>query len=129
MIVPEEFAHLTQFQCATVSAKAIRVEEPIEVTGGKMKQDVLVGDRSGTARLTIWESEIGKVDVGKSYRLCGMVVREYQGTKFLSTAKQNSEIEEIDDVGAVKEKEEVDEQSTTTDTLNVKEARIVVCLI
>lgn len=38
------------------------------------KQDVSVRDSSGMPRLTVWESEIEKVDTGDSYRLSGMVV-------------------------------------------------------
>lgn len=53
------------------------------------------------------------------------MVREYQGVKFLSTAKENSEIEETDDVGPVKEKEEVEGGSSTTSSLNVKDGRVV----
>ena len=108
MTILEELPQLTQFQLVTVLVKVICIDEPIEVPGGKMKQDVQVGDSTATARVTLWEKEIGKVIVGKSYRLRGMVVREYQGVKFLSTAKENSEIEETDDVGPVKEKGEVE---------------------
>ena len=43
--------------------KVICVDEPIEVPGGKMKQDVQVGDSTGTVQVAFWETEIGKVNV------------------------------------------------------------------
>ena len=70
---------------------------------------MLLGDSSG---LTLWEEEAGKMDEGGSYKLCGMVVREFRGEKFLPTSKQNSTIEAIDDIGDVEEEEGTDEEGT-----------------
>lgn len=71
MIVLEELPQLTQFQRVTVLVKVICIDEPIEVPGGKMKQDVQVGDSTATARVTLWEKEIGKVIVGKTIDCVG----------------------------------------------------------
>ena len=87
--------------------KALRVDDPIQVTGGKKKQDIIVGDSTGTARLTLWENEIGSIKEDNSYKLNGMTVREYRGIRFLSTSKDNSHILEVDDIGSVQEEEEV----------------------
>lgn len=89
------------FHRVTLVAKAIHVEEVVEVSGGKKKQDILIGDSTGTARFTIWEGEIGNVEEGGSYRLGGVMVREFRARKFLSTAKDNSHIEPIADIGEV----------------------------
>ena len=67
------------------------------------KQDVVVGDSSGTARLIVWGKEIEEV---RSYRLSGMMVREFRGKKFLSTSKEMSAIERISDIGVVEEEED-----------------------
>lgn len=84
--------------------KAIKVEEPGEVPGGKVKQDITVADDTGCARLTIWEAEIGRIESGKSYHLSGMIVREFRGHKFLSTSiDHTSDIVAIDDIGEVSE--------------------------
>ena len=40
---------------------------------------------------------------GDCYHLCGIMVREYKGKKFLSTAREGSTITEIDDIGPVQE--------------------------
>ena len=39
-------------------------------------QNVFIGDLSGTARVVLWEENIGKVEADQSYNLNGMVVRE-----------------------------------------------------
>jgi ssDNA-binding replication factor A large subunit len=61
----------------------------------RVEKDVLVSDATGTSRLTLWESEIRRLEEEKSYKLCGVVVREFKGRKFLSTAKENCKIEDI----------------------------------
>ena len=122
VIVLEELGELEQFQRITVSVKVICVQEPSEVGNGKKKQDIIAGDSTGTAHVTIWEKEIGTMEEGKSYRLSGMVVREYGGMKFLSISKDNSAIEEIDDIGVVKEDAN---QSSKSDSAHFKNARIV----
>ena len=43
----------------------------------------------------------GKTEVGKSYELTGMVVRDFRGRKFLSTSKEKSSIEIVEAVGEV----------------------------
>ena len=49
------------------------------------------------------EGEIGKMTADLSYRLSGMMVREFRGKKFLSTSKEYSQIEEIKDIGDVED--------------------------
>lgn len=103
-------------------AKAIRLEAVEEVPGGKKKQDIIIADGTGTARFTIWEGEIGKVKESKSYRLSGMMVREFRGRKFLSTSKENSTIELTSDIGEVAE--ESGEESSTTDAAGPSQCRV-----
>ena len=38
---------------------------------------------------------------GDSYRLSGMLVREFRGKKFILTSKESSSIEKLDDIGDV----------------------------
>jgi hypothetical protein len=65
-----------------------------------MKQDIVVADATATARLTVWE-EVGSLEEMQSYKLSGIMVREYSGKNFLSTSKENSTITKIDDIGPV----------------------------
>ena len=67
----------------------------------KVKQDILIGDRTGTLRLTVWEHHIGKLEDSNSYKLIGVNVQEFRGEKYLSTAKANCEVELIEDIGVV----------------------------
>ena len=52
----------------------------------KIKQDVIIKDKSGAAKLTVWDEDVNTMTVGKSYKLTGMLVREYLGNKYLSTS-------------------------------------------
>ena len=101
---------LAAFQRVLVEGKVVGVDDAVEVSGGKKKQDIVVGDASGTARVTVWETEIGKMKKEQSYRLSGMMVREFRGEKFLSTSKENSKIEEIDDIGHIEVAKEEEEE-------------------
>ena len=128
VIVLSELTDLYPFQRVTVEAKVVRLEDIGAVPGGKKKRDVVISDSSGSARFTVWESEIDKVEAYKRYRLSGMVVREFRGRKFLSTSTENSIIHLIADIGYVEE--ESVEENTTTDLgqptlLCVRDARVV----
>ena len=122
---------LAAFQRVVVKVKVVQVDEAMEVSQGK-KQDIVVGDASGTARLTVWETEIGKMKEEQSYCLSGIMVREFQG-KNLSTSKEISKIEEIDDIGDIEVAEEEEEeeggicssQSTSSGLKNLENARII----
>ena len=74
-----ELNKLVTYQRVSVEVKALHVEDVMEVSGGKRKQDIISGDSSGCTRLTVWEGEIGKVEEDESYRLSGMMVQEYRG--------------------------------------------------
>ena len=121
-IVLSKLTDFAAFQRVTVVAKAIHLEAVEEVPGGKKKQDIIIADGTGTARFTIWEGEIGKVKESKSYRLSGMMVREFRGRKFLSTSKENSTIELTSDIGEVAE--ESGEESSTTDAAGPSQCRV-----
>ena len=48
------------FQKVTVNIKVIDVKDETQV-GGKVKQDVLVTDKSGTVPVTVWEANINSM--------------------------------------------------------------------
>ena len=74
----KELPGLVSFQRVAVEVKALRVEDPLKVKGGK-KHDIIVADNSATARVKVWEEEIGRVEEEESYKMTGMVVREFKG--------------------------------------------------
>ena len=55
-----ELSKLVVFQRMTVEVKALRLEEVMEVAGGKKKQDIVIGDSYGIGRLTIWRERLAK---------------------------------------------------------------------
>ncbi len=63
------------------------VDDPTEITRGKKKQDVLIGDKSACGRLTVWEQEMGQLKNAKSYDLSGVSVREFCGKMYPTIAK------------------------------------------
>ena len=122
----DQLPDLDQFQRVSVTVKVLRVDDPQQIPSGKMKQDVLVGDSTGTARLTLWEEEIGSMDDNSSYQLKGVTVRQFKGKRFLSTSKGISCILEADDIGSVDEQSEEDDDNISDRTTStVKNARIV----
>ena len=58
--------------------------DPETVRTGKEKQEVSVADHTCTAKLTLWEEQVGCLREGASYRLESFVVREWGGVKYLS---------------------------------------------
>ena len=103
-ITVAQLRDMDRFRRVVLKVKAIKVEEPGEAPGGKVKQDITIADDTGCARLTVWGAEIGRIENGKSYHLTGMTVREFRACKFLSTSiDHTSDITAIDDIGEVSE--------------------------
>lgn len=119
----DELKDLVEHQRVLCEVKVVSVEEVKEVSGGKRIQELLVEDCSGTARLTLWESHIGKMEEGNSYRAKGLRVREFRGNKVLSTSKENCEIEKIDDIGAVVE-EGSEEEDNLLESMQVSNSAV-----
>ena len=46
----------------------VDVEEPVIVGSGLKKRDIFLRDSTGTARLAVWEIEVGKAEEDRSYR-------------------------------------------------------------
>ena len=73
--------------------------------------------KSYATRLTLWENEIGNMEDGNSYQICGVRVREYKNKKFLSTSREGSTITEIKDIGPVEDAcDEIEDEEHTHKT-------------
>ena len=59
IIILKEVGSLAPFQRVTVEVKVVHVDDVVEVSRGKKKQDILIGDKSAATRFTVWEHEIG----------------------------------------------------------------------
>ena len=112
LIILENLQNKCNFEKVTFSAKAIRVDDPIRVGAGKTKQDIAVADASSTARVTLWENDIGKLTQDVSYKFTNLIVRTYNREKYLSLPKEGATIEEIEDIGNVDEDETCDSSVT-----------------
>ena len=95
----------------TVNVKVVRVMEPQLVPTGKHKQDIIISDSSSTATVTVWEEPINSLNSNCCYSLKGLVVREYNCSKYLAMPFKGSEIILIGDIGEVCP--DVDETKTT----------------
>ena len=81
--------------------KVIAINEPLNVSGGKTKQDITVADSTSMSRLTLWQENVDTLTQNQSYHISNMVVREHQNQKYLSMACIGTTIEPIDDIGDV----------------------------
>ena len=106
---------IEQFEKVIVHAKAIAVSGANQVSD-KIKQDVIIADSTGSAKVTFWEDNVDTLTEGVSYRLENFVVREYQTMKYLAMSKaQGSKATTIPDlnvIGADDPVAEMDNSST-----------------
>lgn len=83
----------------TVTVKVTEIQEPELINKGKQKQQVNIADANGSARVILWEQDIGKLKVHQSYCLSRLIVRSYKGTTYLSFPSNGATINEVNDIG------------------------------
>ena len=81
--------------------KVVKIEGKLSVGQGLTKQDVHIADATGGVKCVLWEGDVGKLEVGKSYTK--LVVNAYQGEKYVNFPREGGEIQEIEDIGDFKE--------------------------
>ena len=108
-IILSSLESLDVFQKVTVNIKVVKLKDETQV-GGRVKRDGCVADGSGTARVSVWEGNVNAMEKDRSYCLKNFMVREYQSTKYLTMAKEGSEIIPIEDIGAVAEQGDRDDE-------------------
>lgn len=99
-----ELATLTdknEYDKVTVRAQVLKIADPAKVGKGLTKQEVTIADATEAALLTLWESDIGKVQNGCSYQFNRLIVRTYRGNRQLSFPAFGASIEPINDIGEV----------------------------
>ena len=79
----------------------MKLDEPLTINTGLRKQDVVIADVTNAVRFTVWEEDVNMLKVGQSYDLKSVVVREYRNVIYLTTAKGESEMSPIEDIGEV----------------------------
>ena len=109
----------------TVEVKVQTVTEPKHIPSKKLTvQELAVADSSGALRLSIWEDEVGQMKQGKSYRIEGATIREYDGQRFLSTSSKRSNIVPIEDIGPLDETLAVQLGESSKSLNQVKDVRV-----
>ena len=100
----EDLPIISVNQKVTVCVKVVTVEKEASITTktGKQlkKQDCIVADAGSTCRVVLWESDVGKLTIEKSYKVENMTVRVYKDSKYLSLS-DTSVATDIDDIGEV----------------------------
>ena len=81
----------------------IKISDPAKVGKGLTKQEVTIADRTEAALLTLWEDDVGTLDIGLSYQFNRLIVRTYRGNRQLSLPATGASVDLIDDIGDVAE--------------------------
>ena len=110
LVTIEEVAQLSNYEVIAVQVKVLGEEEATEVKKGLIKQDYWIADASACCKIVTWEDNVGLLVVGESYKLSGLVVRTFNGKKYLSVQTEGFVATKIDDIGVVAEVPE--EQAT-----------------
>lgn len=55
-------------------AKVAKIKQPVPVSGGLTKQDVILADTTGLATLTLWETDMDSVTDDLSYKFSNIAV-------------------------------------------------------
>ena len=82
------------------TAKVLNTDEPVQVSGGKTKPDIIISDSSGCIRLTVWEEYSNRLKEDTSYHFSGVTVRTFKGKKFYHPPRIHSHLKN-DDIGNV----------------------------
>ena len=101
VITLSQIQHVQQYQKVSTDVKVLVKREPIFVSTGKMKQDVIVADHTSTMKVTLWEDYVNVMEEDKSYSLTDFVVREYNYRQYLSMPKEGATVKPIEDIGEV----------------------------
>jgi len=64
------------------------------------KCETTAGDKTGTIKLTIWENDITKIEMGQSYSISNISTRNFDGLKSVTTTP-DSMINNIEDIGPI----------------------------
>ena len=107
-----------------IDIKVVKKSNATYVAGNKRKQDVIIADNTGRAKVTLWEQNVDALTPDSSYSLQNFVVREYKGRKFLSMPREGAEIIPIPDVGPIDSESNSDSEWEVLEMFNVQITRV-----
>ena len=93
-----DVSKLNRYDRVTVRIQVVKINDPDVVGNGKRKQDVTIADSSSSIILTLWEDDIGSLEIGNSYELSKVLVQQFKGHHYLSYPSNGGNITPIDDV-------------------------------
>ena len=102
LVMLEEIPRLSNYRRVSVRVKVMAEEEAIE---GLVKQEYAIADVTASCKIVTWKDNIGVLQPGNSYKLSGLMVRMYNGKKYLSVPKDGFQISSIEDIGVVEDVE------------------------
>ena len=94
---------LNEYDVITVTATVIAANEPQKVSQGKIKQEVIIADETGTCAVHLWEKDVNMLIQGKAYLLNKLTVRTYMDNNHLAFSSSGATAEEVDDLQDVVE--------------------------
>ena len=97
---------LQNYQKVSVKVKVLEVQDKLEVKPDLYKQDVIISDATDTARLTLWQADIGTLEESKCYDIKEVMIKTYND---VTPPKTGCTIVAAEDIGAVQEVEEREE--------------------
>ena len=77
---------LPAYETITIQAKILAILDPMKISAHLTKQDVIIGDSSGTMKVTVWNDDVYTLAIEKSYQFTDLQVRTYRDQKFLTTS-------------------------------------------
>ena len=89
------------YDCVTINATILQVKEPVTVSTGKRKQQVILGDDTGSITLTLWGGSIDCLQQNTSYQFCRVQINEFLGKQELNYPRFGASFKEIQDLPEV----------------------------
>ncbi len=80
----------------TICAKVLDIGDTNVLPHGRRVQTILVGDRTDSAELALWESFINACELDESYKFTQLKVKIYNGQYSIYTPKQDTKNKKIE---------------------------------
>ena len=119
MIILSQLPQMNRYDYITVKAKVMKVNDIEFVGSGKQKQDVVIGDATGSTVLTLWEEDTHKLEVEKSYDFGRLLVQQFKGNNYLSFSKTATALPTDDIEDAIDEEPQEPAGYTTMENVEI----------
>ena len=101
-ITTDDLPSIAINQAISIIGKIVHVDPPMEINSKKgkklTKQDCILKDEKSSCRIVLWEENVGKLSKGASIKLLNVIVKQYDGVRYLSLLQGNSKLEQSPDL-------------------------------